>query len=81
MIKSTAQQMAEPIGFEIGMNDDQAQADLLNGLCKGLSNSMDSTKLGTQLCYITDKLNNNSMRVLSELYEFIKLKSENAKNN
>mgnify|MGYP003652323584 CR=1 FL=1 len=59
------------------MSDDCTQADLLNGFCKGLSNSMSESKLETQCCYIADKLDNNSFEVLEHLVEFIKLNKSN----
>jgi len=78
MIKTSIEKLSETIGFEIGTSDDVTQANLINGLCKGLANSMDEHKLGTQLCYIADKLDSKSHKVLKELVEFIRLK-ENEK--
>jgi len=74
MIKTSIEKLSETIGFEIGTSDDVTQANLINGLCKGLANSMDEHKLGTQLCYIADKLDSKSHKVLKELVEFIRLK-------
>lgn len=74
MIKTSIERLSETIGFEIGTSDDVTQANLINGLCKGLANSMDEHKLGTQLCYIADKLDSKSHKVLKELVEFIRLK-------
>jgi hypothetical protein len=67
MIKTSIEKFAKDIGFDIGCSDDNIQSDLLNGFCKGLSNSMDSHSLGTQLCYIVDKLDSKSEKVLLEL--------------
>ena len=70
--------MANPIGFEIGTSDDVVQSELINGFCKGLSNSMvESYKISTQICYIVDKLDENSKKVLLEISEFIKLNQQN----
>lgn len=78
MIKTSIEKLSETIGFEIGTSDDVTQANLINGLCKGLANSIHEHKLGTQLCYIADKLDSKSHKVLKELVEFIRLK-ENEK--
>jgi hypothetical protein len=77
MIKSSIEKLSETIGFEVGMSDDLTQANLLNGFCKALANSMDENKRGNQLCYIADKLDSKSHKVLKELVEFIKLKEKN----
>jgi hypothetical protein len=76
MIKSSIEKLAEEIGFDIGTSDDVTQSNLLNGFCKGLANSMNGEKLGTQLCYISDKLSPKSELVIKELYEFILLKNK-----
>lgn len=73
MIKSSIEKLAEGIGFDIGTSDDETQANLLNGFCKGLANSMDSTKLETQLCYVADKLTPKTAMVLKHLMGFIEL--------
>lgn len=77
MIKSTVEKMADPIGFEIGNSDDVIQAALVNGLCRGLANSMDERSLSMQLCHIVEKLDNKSCSVILEMAEFIKLKKAN----
>jgi hypothetical protein len=77
MIKSSIEKLADTIGFEIGASDDATQALLLNGFCKGLTNSiLQKSDLEMQLCYIADKLDEKSERVLIGLVEFIKLKNE-----
>jgi len=76
MIKSSIERLSETIGFEIGTSDDVTQSNLINGFCKGLANSMDEHKLETQLCYIADKLDAKSHKVLKALIEFIKLKEK-----
>lgn len=78
MIKSSIEKLSETIGFEIGTSDDETQTKLLNGFCKGLRNSIkEKSSFETQLCYIADKLDKTSEKVLLELVEFIKLKNEN----
>lgn len=74
MIKTSIENMAEPIGFDIGNSDDITQSNLINGLCNGLANSMSEKNLEMQICYIVDKLNPNSFKVLRKLNEFIELK-------
>jgi hypothetical protein len=77
MIKSSIEKLSETIGFEIGTSDDVTQANLLNGFCKGLANSItQKSDLDLQLCYISDKLDEKSAKVLIGLVEFIKLKNE-----
>ena len=75
MIKTSIEKMAKDIGFDIGNSDDEVQANLLNGFCKGLHDSMNDSKLQMQICYIADKLNPTTEKVLKEIVEFIKLKS------
>lgn len=74
MIKSTVEKMADPIGFEIGASDDVIQAALINGLCRGLANSMNEHSLSMQLCHIVEKLDDKSCMVIKQLSEFVKLK-------
>ena len=77
MIKSSIEKLSETIGFEIGTSDDVTQSNLLNGFCKGLANSIPQPHdLSGQLCYIADKLDEKSCRVLIDLVEFIKLKNQ-----
>ena len=77
MTKSTIENMAEPIGFEIGTSDDNIQGKLLNGFCKGLHNSIpQKSNLEMQLCYIADKLDNRSDEIILALADFIKLKNK-----
>ncbi|GAE83380.1 hypothetical protein [Bacteroides reticulotermitis] len=73
MIKTSIEKLASEIGYDIGNSDDIAQSNLLNGLARGLCNSMDEQNFHTQLAYIADKLDNKSKRLIKELYEFIKL--------
>jgi len=71
------EKVADTIGFEIGASDDVTQALLINGLCKGINNSIPQrSDLDMQLCYIAEKLDEKSERVLIGLVEFIKLKNE-----
>lgn len=74
MIKSSIEKLSETIGFEIGTSDDVTQSNLINGFCKGLSNSIiQKNDLDMQLCYIVDKLDEKSCSIILALSEFIKL--------
>ena len=66
--------MANAIGFDIGISNDETQADLLNGFCRGLKNSMQDHDFNTQLCCIVDKLDFKSCEVIKALNEFVVLK-------
>jgi len=78
MIKSTVEKMADPIGFEIGASDDVIQSSLLNGFCRGLSNSMTNDHdTDLQIVYIVEKLDSNAQNTLLNIAEFIKEKQKN----
>lgn len=77
MVKGSIEKLAEEIGFDIGLSDNETQAKLINGLAKGICRSMDDLKRETQICYIVDLLNNSSEEFIEKLQEFIKLKNEN----
>ncbi len=75
MIKTSIEELADPIGFDIGNSDNVVQANLLNGFCRGLQSSVpDKYRRETQLSYIVEKLDDKAMSVLSEIVEFIKLR-------
>ena len=75
MIKTSIEELAEPIGFDIGNSDNVVQGNLLNGFCRGLYNSMpDKLYREKQYSYIVDKLDAKAMDVLNEIAEFIKLR-------
>jgi hypothetical protein len=76
MIKTSIEKLAYDIGFDIGNSDDITQGLLLNGFSKGLCASMNDNVLNTQLCYIAQKLDKNSKKIIKELFEFIKLDEE-----
>lgn len=78
MIKTSIEKLARGIGYDIGASDDCTQADLLNGFCEGLYNSMnDNHKRDMQICYLTDKLEAKSSIVLHSIVEFLKTREEN----
>lgn len=73
MIKSSIEQLAEPIGFDIANSDDNVQSNLLNGLGKGFKTYREE-QYQMQLAYIVDKLKPETDKFILELSEFIKLK-------
>ena len=77
MIKSSIEKLSEEIGFDIGLSDDITQSNLINGLSRGLTNSMSQLDFERQICAIVDKLTPKSELVITELYKFIELKSKN----
>lgn len=74
MIKTSIELISETIGFDIAHSDDQVQANLLNGLGRGFK-TYRNYELGTQLAYISDKLNKDSEKFILELAEMIKCKN------
>ena len=77
MIKTSIEKLSREIGFDIGNSDDISQANLLNGLCEALSNSMpNKPDLDMQICYIVDKLSDKSMDVILKLGDFIESKKD-----
>ncbi len=76
-IISSVEKMARSIGFDIGCSDDNCQSDLLNGFCEGLNDSMlKQSDRNIQYCYIAEKLDKKTLKVLSEIVEFIKVKEQ-----
>jgi hypothetical protein len=72
MIKSSIEKLAEEIGFEIGTSDDITQSKLLNSFFKGLRNSIRiDSDLDMQICYIVNKLDENSKNMIKIFNEFI----------
>lgn len=78
MIKSSIEQLAEPIGFDIANSDDNVQSNLLNGLGRGFKIYREA-QYQMQLAYIVDKLKPETDKFILELSEFIKLKKNNNK--
>lgn len=75
MIKTSIEQLAEPIGFDIANSDDNVQSNLLNGLGRGFKTYNDQT-YNMQLAYLSDKLKLEAEKFILELAEFIKLKNK-----
>ena len=76
MIKTSIEKLSREIGFDIGISDDETQANLLNGFCDALANSMQPNKLEMQICCLVDHLTPKAHKVLKEIAEFIKLKEK-----
>lgn len=71
-VQTAVEQLAFPIGREIGASTDKVQADLLNGFAEMLESSCgNQSAIDRQLCFIHDKLNRNARRVIKQLSEFI----------
>jgi len=76
-VKSSIENLAHPIGFEIGASDDICQSNLLNGFCHGLAESIvEKHNLDLQVCYIVNKLDKKTSDVLLKIAEFITLKNQ-----
>jgi hypothetical protein len=75
MIKTSIEQLAEPIGFDIANSDDQIQANLINGLGRGFK-LYNEQNFNTQLCYISGKINKDGEKFILELAEYLKLKNQ-----
>lgn len=73
MIKTSIEQLAEPIGFDIANSDDIVQSNLLNGLGRGFKTYNDQN-YNMQLCYMVEKLNPEAQKLILDLTEYIKLK-------
>lgn len=74
MIKTSIEQLAEPIGFDIANSDDYVQGDLINGLGRGFKFYNDQN-FNMQLCYLSGKLNKDGEKFILELAEYIKSKN------
>lgn len=74
MIRTAINDLAESIGFDIGMGDDRAQSDLLNGFARALSGSMNDNDRDRQICYFVDKLTPQAREVMREIAEYCNLK-------
>lgn len=75
MIKTSIEQLAEPIGFDISNSDDIVQSNLLNGMGRGF-NTYPDDRLDMQLCYISQKLDKRTEDYILKLAEFITLNRE-----
>ena len=76
MIKSSIEKLANPIGYDIGNSDNVVQADLLNGLAKGLRTIAPDSDYDKQLCYVADELSDSAVKMIETLYEFCQLNKE-----
>ena len=81
MMQTSIRKFAEEIGFDIANTDDETQAKLVNGFCRGLHNSMRSCEREQQICYIAQRLDNNAYDILRAIVEFCELKEERESRN
>jgi hypothetical protein len=81
MILSSIEKLSGSIGYDIGQSNNEVQANLLNGFCKALHNSIRDINRDTQLCYIVDDLNNTSHEIIKAIAEFIVLKEKEEVNS
>jgi len=79
MINTSIEKMASDIGFDIGMSDDITQANLLNGFCKGIGKIQSNRDREMQICYIEERLTNESRNIITEIYKFVELRKEETK--
>ncbi len=76
MVKTSIEKLASEIGYDIGMSDDVVQSNLINGFSRALVSSMQDHILDTQVCYIVDKLDINSIVLIKKLYSFVELREK-----
>ena len=77
MVQNTIQKMAKSIGYDIGLTDNIAQADLLNGFSEGILNSIkEKSGFETQVVGIVEELNPKAIKLIKEINEFIILKEK-----
>ena len=79
MIKSSVEKIAYDIGFDIAHSDDRVQADLINGLCSGMT-KMHDRDMSMQICYMVEHFTKESIKVIKEIAGFAELK-EKERNN
>jgi hypothetical protein len=70
MIRTSIEKISEDIGFDIGNSDDITQANLLNGLCRGMIKGC-GERLDMQLCYVHEHLSKEAKKIIIELSYFI----------
>jgi hypothetical protein len=68
-IRSAIEQLAGPIGEELGASDDFAQATMLNKFCEMLERSCRG-EMQTQICFFTRNLTPQAKRTLRLIAEF-----------
>ena len=75
MIKTSIENLAEPIGFDIANSDDRVQSYLINGLARGFK-TYNPDQYNMQLSYFSDKLSKDADRLILDIAEFINLKNK-----
>jgi len=76
MVLSSVEKLAESIGFDIAHSNDEIQANLINGFCRGLNCAMDDQSKETQICYMVDRLSPETESILRTILAFLDLRSD-----
>jgi len=72
-IRTASEKMARAIGEELGLSDDVAQSDLLNGFFEMFAHGMREPFVqDTQIASVTYHLSSASKRLISRFAEFCK---------
>jgi hypothetical protein len=70
-LRTASEKLARAIGEELGMGDDVAQADLLNGFFETFAHSMrEPFARDTQVASVTYRLSESSKKLLRRFAEF-----------
>lgn len=74
---AAVQRLAEPIGLDVGRSYSRVQADLLNGLAKGIVENGNPTHgdpldVGMQCAYISDDLSDKAKSFIVKLADYCK---------
>lgn len=71
-VKTAVEQMADAVGFDVGMSDNEVQAQLFNGFARAFKRSMpDDLDRDRQCCYIAEKLTPEAKTILGNLAEYV----------
>ena len=73
MIKSSIEKLADGIGFDIGMSDNETQAKLLNGFGRAMATSLNRRDYEMQVWYMFDNLDAKAIKLIKSIYGFIEL--------
>ena len=68
---TSIERMADPIGFDIGNSNSKVQADLFNGLARGVCGGLQRREVEMQNAYITDDLTAQAKQWITNLAAMI----------
>jgi len=68
---TAVQRFADALGFDVGQTNSKVQAELLNGLARGLSRGQQRIDVERQNCYIVEDLTRQAKDYLTELVGMI----------